>query len=826
MNFRFFISIAFSLFFMTTLLNAEPKKVGSLSGTLLDKETNTALDFANVMIFKKNAKAPLKGVNSDVNGLFSFEDITPGEYRIEASSVGYIPYNNSITIGTTDETSLGQIFLKANAKLLKSVEVSGIRSNMKLEIDKKVFSVDQSIASAGANASDILKDIPSVEVDAEGTISLRNSTSVTVWINGKPSGLTAENRGQVLEQMPAESIDKVEVITNPSAKFSPEGSAGIINIVLKKDRKSGYFGSIRAGINSPWGSNLGGNYNYNSSKIDVYANFGLRNETNNGDGYTKRQTYSTNALSNLIDTSYLNTDSKRSFDGNGLFFRGGFDYHLTDKHTIGLSGFGMDGSHNSDGEISYNYLNNDHILTEQRTRNSTSKMGHSNFDVSLDYKWDIGEEHSLQANISYGKRGHPNNSDYEQINYDADRKVTGSSYQKQSGPSDSQDWELKVDYTKKISDKWKVEAGLESELDLGSSDSKIYNGLPSGESWSIPTVADVANRFNNDENINAIYGTITGKVSSPFGFQLGLRAEQTSMTYKSIDLNSGISIPNDKNYIDFFPSVFLSYSLSTGNDIQLNYSKRINRPHGHSLNPFVNITDSANIQIGNPYLDPEYAHSFEMNYLKSWEKHTLSASVYHRITNQVIQEIRYLENNIMYQSPSNVTSSTASGMEFVAKNRLSKIIETTTTFNFYNATMDGFSYRGIDYAGTSGFSWNARLNGNLTFTKGFSGQIAGNYSAPRIIAQGETKAGYSLDLGLLKTFFDRKFMLSINARNVLNSFKFENSTWGQGFYQETSNQFFSRNIRVNLTWNFGNMKPKVKPGKGEGNDNSMEIGGE
>jgi len=818
MNFKVFISIALICCIYNQSLQANSNNTGTISGKILDKDTQGAIDFVNISLFRKDSKNPYQVKASDNKGFFNFTNIEPGIYRLETSLLGYLPYKKEVDITAGNETDLGEILMKADSKLLKSVEVTGIRSNMKLEIDKKVFSVDQSISSAGASASDILKDIPSVDVDAEGTISLRNSSSVTVWINGKPAGLTSDNRGDVLAQMPAESIDRIEVITNPSAKFSPEGSAGIINLILKKDRKSGYYGSIRTGVSYPWGKELGANINYSSSKVDAYASIGLRNNINEGKGYTNRQIYG-------ADTSYMNSDTKRSFEMSGLFMRGGIDYHLNKKQTLSLSGFSMNGSHNSNSDIAYDYLDHNMFRTKQRMRNSKSDEGHKNMEITMDYLWEIGEGHSLQTNLTYGKRENDENETYTQTDHNPLGEITNENFQKQTGPSTHEDWEFQADYVKKFSENMKIEAGIKSDWTQRNSEDNIFNGAWSGNQWILPSSPDVSNEFDYNEQIQAAYGTFTGKISK-FGYQLGLRGENTNVSFVSTDNSTGIASPKDKKYFKVFPTIFLNYNISKSSDIQLNYSKRINRPRGRSLNPFVNISDSSNIRIGNPDLNPEYADAFELNFIKSWTSHTLTSSIYHNITNNVIQDISYIDNSVMYQKPSNVTNATASGLEIVAKDRLSKMIETTSTVNFYHSTMDAFSYRGLEYKGTSGFSWNARVNGTLVFGKGLSGQVSGAYSAPRIIAQGESKGSYSLDLGLRKNFLDNKLQLSVNAQNVLNSFNFENKTRGAGFRQETSNQFHGRSLRLNLTWNFGNLKPNKKQGRDENNEKTMEVDNE
>ena len=824
MKIKSLLFFAFMASFSLGNIQAAPDATGSISGKLIDEETNTALDYVNIAIYKKGSKISFKGTGSAEDGSFGFTNVTPGDYRIEGTFMGYLPFSREVSITANKSLMLGTIFMKTDSKLLGSIEITGIRSAMKFDIDKRVFSVDQSIAAAGASASDILKDIPSVDVDAEGTVSLRNSSSVTVWINGKPSGLNSDNQGQVLEQMPAESIDHIEVITNPSAKFSPEGSAGIINLVLKKERKAGYFGSLRAGGSYPLGYNFGGNFNYSSPKVDFYANIGKRNNTNEGSGKSRRQTYSENELTGIIDTSYLNSDTEQSSEMNGLFFRSGVDYHLNDKHTISLSGFGMKGERTNDNDILYTYLDNARNLTKEQLRNSQSGGGQNNYDITMDYLWEIGEGHQLQTNLSYGERSSSDDNIYEQKYLDSDGNLTNTLYQKQTGPSSNKDLEFKADYTRKFSDKLRMEAGVKSDWTRRESENSIYSSNSEMNTQeALPLQPDAKSIFDYNEKINAIYGTFTGKIGSGFGYQLGLRGEMTNIDFTSSNTSTNSNLSKDHKYFNLFPSLFLTYSFSEGNDLQLNYSRRINRPRGRLLNPFVNISDSTNIWMGNPSLDPEYANSFELNYIRSWNNHMLSTSLYQRKTSQVIQNIRYIDNGVMFQTPSNVTNSSSTGLEFIAKNHFSKKLETTSTFNFYHTSIEDFTYRDIYYKASDGFSWNARINGTILLTSTLSGQFSGFYNAPRVVAQGETKGNYTFDAGLRKSLCNGKLKLALNGRNLLNSFKFSNKSWGDGFYQETDNQFFGRTIQLNLTWNFGNMNPKNKKMEREENDTSTDM---
>jgi outer membrane receptor protein involved in Fe transport len=822
MNVRLLSTIVLSLFSFCLTLSANPNPTGSIRGTLLEQGSNAPLDNVPVVVYQGEKKTPVKVANSDENGVFVFSDMIPGEYRIEVGFLGYLRFEDVVQVLADQKTQMGNITMKADDKMLKSVEITGLRSTMKLDVDKKVFTVDQNVASAGASTSDILKNIPSVEVDAEGGISLRNSTNVIIWINGKPSGLTADNRAQILEQMPAESIDRIEVITNPSAKFSAEGSAGIINIILKKDRKAGYYGSIRVGVSDPKGSNVGGNINYSSSKWDLFGNVGYRQNTNKGSGTIDNETYST--VGEVTTTTYKNSQTERKGDGSGLFLRAGADYHLNDKHTLGLSGFYMSGENSNNSSVSNRFLNNARELTKLQERTTTSSGENNNFEVTLDYQWEIGSEHNLHAIASTGSRRFPSNSSYLQNDFDSNHTPTNSFLQEEQGGGNDDEVEFQLDYVRKFSESWKLESGWKSTINNRESFNRIFNRA--GASEPLPSVPLLSNRFDYEEQQHAAYATLTGRITPEVGYQLGVRAENSVIHFTSTDEKTNLSSSKDKNYLNLFPTIFLNYQVAEGSDIQLNYSRRINRPRGRALNPFENISDSTNIWKGNPDLDPEYAHSIEVNFLKTWQKHTLSAALYHRMNDHVIQDIRYLKNDIMYQTPENVTKSISSGLEIVAKDNLFRILEATSTLNFFLQNMDGFTYLEKHYDSSKGFSWNYRFNGQLMLPKNLIAQISGFYSAPRVMAQGEMKASYSMDLGLRKSFLDRKLQVAINGQNLLNSFKFRNSIKGPGFSQVTSNEFFSRSIRLNVTWNFGTLKQKNKSENREGSQEpTMEMDG-
>jgi len=783
---------------------AASEELGNIKGMVIDSKTKEGLQFVNVSIKTKTHASLIKGGVTDQNGSFILGGLKEGTYIVSVSYIGYKAYEKEFVITSSNKNvNLKMIPLAEDSHELKGVEVTGQKSQMKFEIDKKVFNVDQNIASAGGSASDVLSNIPSVEVNNEGDVSLRGNSNVTVWINGKASGLSADNRAQILEQMPAESIEKIEVITNPSAKYSPDGTAGIINIVLKQDRKAGYFGSVQTGADSKGGYNGSFNINYSSSKLDVYANAGYRHHERTGGGYTNRT--NTQGTETKGDDTYLNQISDQSGDHSGLFLRGGVTYHYTPKDHFTLGGFGMFGDMNQNNTI--DYLSNVPASYYKSNRWSNSDNSMNGGNIELGYKHDFTKDSYLDFTASYNKWGMDNTSLYNQTSFYTDK--TTSSYQRQLNNMNRHEWEFQLDYQNKINDNTKFEAGYKGNLGRENSPVKTYSGL--NESSAIFDNS-LYNCFIYNQDIHALYTTYSGRISK-LGYQLGLRGEYSKVNTRSEDY-ANKSIPFSTDYFSLFPSAFISYALPNNNEVQLNYTRRISRPWGGQLNSFKNITDSTNISFGNPELNPEYSNAFELNYIKNWENHMLSFSGYYRTTDDVIQSIRYLDGNVMKTTYDNVAKSQSAGVELVGKDKLLKILDLTTTVNLFYYKLDGFSYlpegstTPVLGNASENFSWNARMIANVLLPQSISLQVTGGYNARQIVAQGTQKASYSLDAGLRKSFMNKKFSLSINARDILNSRIQHTLTSGTGFIQDSKSWRNGRQVGFTLTYNFGNMRAK------------------
>ena len=792
----------------------------TIFGRIIDAITQKPIEFVTVSVYNPQTGKNVAGTLTNQDGAFSIPSVANGDYELRASVVGYNSISKPVKV-SGKAVAMGNIPLSEDAKTLKEIEVVGQGSQMRFDIDKKVFSVDQNIAAAGGSATDVLQNIPSVNVDNEGNVSLRNNESVEVWINGKPSGLTAENRAQVLQQMPAESIEAIEVMTNPSAKFKPEGTAGIINLVMKKNRKAGYYGSLSAGSMYTQGSkpgiNAGASINYSSSKIDAFANIGHRQMNMTGTGLTDRQNF------NNGDTTLLNqfSEDKRSF--GGTFFRAGVDYHLNSKNTIGISGFGHSGSPSGTSNISYLLTDKSTAATLRNyTRDNSEVNSHGGYNLNLNHKYDLDTKGSnIITNLSYS--GHSRNGDDQFVQTDKLNTLNKLDIN-QTADNSNKELEAKTDFTKKIGENTRLELGWNSTWQNRISLADGYDNINKSE------ILSYYNKFTYQEQIHAAYATYGTRISN-LSLQAGLRAEylQKQLTSTSKNLITSISETNKldpQSYLELFPSVYMAYSLPKNNELQLNYTRRVNRPRGRQINSFRDYSDATTISYGNPALLPEFASAFELNYVKNWDNHTLSASAYYRFTDDVIQNVRFMRNSIMESTFMNLTKQQNTGLELVSKNRLFKFVNLTTSVNLYHARLNEATYQDpfnaaikVNIPGNSNFSWDTRVLANLMFSRTFSGQITGMYSAPQIIAQGKRAQDYSVDLGLRKTFMDKKINLNLMVRDLLNSRKMSATSWGDGFYQVSENRFSGRMIGLTVTYNFGNMKPKPADRK---NGNSTE----
>ena len=787
---------------------------GSVKGRIVDKTTNTAVQYVNVTVKKKGGGKVLKGAITDEKGQFSIGGLEYGDYVLTAAFIGYKETTRhfSITQGKKSH-NYAPLYISEDAQMLSEVTVTGQRQAMKLEIDRKSFDVSQEIINAGGAATDVLENIPSVEVDADGNISLRGNTSVEVWINGKASGLTSDNRSDILEQLPAESIERIEVIDNPSAKFSAEGSAGIINIVLKKDRKAGYYGSLSASGSTRGRANTSFNINYSSPLIDAYANIGYRHRAQKGD--TKSE------LLSLTSNTYQRYDGTQSSWGNNLFARAGLTWHITPKDEVTLSGMLMTGGRNSDNSLPYHYgdidaASDSYVMLRRTVSDESSDMYYAEFN----YRHSFSDKHYIDMTVDFNKWKSDEESIYQDSTEYYDDGATATEYSYQSRPQtlNNRRWEVKLDYSNTLTDNIKIEAGYQGNFNHENSPQQSYESATWDGGIGLAEDKDFFNRFIYDLDIHALYATLSLKFGK-FGIMGGVRGEYWKVHTESYTWEQEYDAtlrdePFEKDYFELFPSAFLSYQITESQQLQLNYTRRLRRPWGGQLNSFRDTRDASVTSFGNPELTPEYSHSFSLNYLKTWTRHSLLLSAYYRPTSDVIQSVSYESSadGTMYSTNMNVSKSLSTGMEMTLKNNLWRILDLSTSANFYYYKLDGFSYE-IDDQTVSGdreenFTWNARVQASLMLPYDINVQVSGRYRSRQTVTQGYRKSNFSMDLGFKKSFLNKKLTLAVNCRDLLNSRRWKTYTGDSTFTRYRERQRNGRDVTFTLTWNFGNMKQK------------------
>jgi len=811
-----------------------------ITGRVLDYSTRQVIDYANVSLSKGEQNEFVTGATTDADGTFHLSGMANGTYTISVSFMGYNEWHKTVTL-QGKVIDLGKIYLTEDTQSLNEVEVVGQGTTMRFELDKRVFSVDQNIASSGGSATDALEQVPSIDVDQEGNISLRNSEAVEIWINGKPSGLVAENRAQVLQQMPAESIKEIEVITNPSAKYSPEGTAGIINLVMKKDKKAGYYGSVNLNLDyclaPPWnippGGRAGFNFNFSRGIVDGYINLGYHYHSSNGTRNSDRYNFG------ATDTTRLIKQGNNNHRGGGMFVRAGLDLRVTDRSIIGLSGFGMVSAKNdkTNGGFSSvdnspahytqydvtNYLGpkderNSEVLTREYDRNEQGTGCHPGGNVMLDWRFEINKQHKLSMSAQYMQFGMTNDLYYIQKEYDISDHTTVLYDETQEQVSDNlnRSTQLKADYEWKPTEQSRLEAGWQTDLSWRRTNAEAWNGQQKEEYLNA-----YYNDFSNNEQTHALYITYGNRFWQKFSVQVGLRGEyflrHIESTYYD-EQDNRVTDQRDTSYFQLFPSAYLSYDFGHGHELQLNYTRRVDRPRGRQINPRQDFSDSTNISYGNPDLLPQYSSSLELNYLKYWERHVISAGLFYRFADNVIQNIKFMDEDVMRNTFINVGRRHEAGAEVIIKNRFfGELLQLTTSGEFFYNRLDKASYTPVVNGRELSevtideqniFAGSVKLNIAFLFTKTFSGQISGRYFSPSVIAQGQRDHHYSIDLGLRKTFLDKRLALALNVRDLLDSRARRNTTYSDSFWQYQENRWSSRTISLNITYNFGNQQPK------------------
>ena len=731
---------------------------GEITGKIVDNASGKPMEYANISIFSLRDSSLVGGAITDAKGFFKVEKLKPGFYKVKVDFIGYERYINTAKVNPQNPSAnIGTIKLKPATTQLSEVEVISEKPMVEFTLDKKIINVEKNIITAGGSATDILRTTPSVSVDMDGIVSLRGSTNVTILIDGKPSMLSGGDKAAILEQIPASTIESIELITNPSAKYDPEGMAGIINIKTKKEKRNGTNGliTLNYGTWEKYGASV--NLNRRTGKFNVYANYDYRNNDRNGYRKMYREYYNDDTL-----VSIINVLSDRKSSSLSHTFKGGLDYNLSPMTTINASGtYRMGGHQGSDYNTDLIY-DNLYDLTQSYTRDEISNEDNNNTDLTLGFKKKFElKDRELTADAYYSLSNENESNKYIQNNILPD---TITPEQKSIDDSKFKNFTFQSDYTEPINEKTKLDAGLKYMLRSTDDDYKFSNYDTISSDFYNDT--NLSNHFVYTDQVYAAYTTIS-KEWKKFSIQAGLRAEQTEQNGNQETMDS--IYKND--YFSFFPSFHTSYNLPKDNKLQISYSRRINRPSIRSMNPFIDASDPLTMHTGNPYLKPEYINSYEVGHIKDWKKFSLTSSLFFKQTNDVISRYRLVDSiGAMTVMPINVAKAQSYGFDFIISYQPVKFIRLSGDFSWFKTTLSGSNLE-TDLT-SSIFSYNGRFNASVFLPKSFSLQVNFRLVGPSVMAQAIRKEFYTVDAGLKKDFKNKKISLSLRFSDIFNTMRF------------------------------------------------------
>lgn len=792
-----------------------------VTGKLIEGDTKLPLEFATVTLFT-TSDVVVNGSMTDAKGEFTVE-VPSGTYNIK---LGFISFKTTEINGKeiTDNVNLGTIALAPDATLLGDIEIVAERSTVEIKLDKRVYSIGNDMMVKGGTVSDVLDNVPSVSVDAEGNVALRGNQSVTILIDGRPSTLAGSNVAEVLRLLPADSVDKVEVITNPSARYDAEGGGGIINIVLKKGKANGFNGSVIATTGDPDNHGIATNLNFRSENFNLFSNIGYNYRKNPGNSFTNTE------YLNQDNTSKSFTNERRENDRlrKGFNASFGLEYFLSDKTTWTNS---VNFRRNKGGNVTDTYFDNfdasrSYLDTRYRVNDETSDDNNVNFSTNLVHKFnDNGHELKVDGSVSMSR---------EDNSAGISDTVLGSGTSNNQRTLNNEDENrslLQADYVLPIGEKSRFEAGYRGSFSELETDARAENFT--GGIWA--NDPNYTNLLQYKEKVNALYSQFGSKIGK-FSYLLGLRWEDSNIDVNLLTINEY----NNKRYNNFFPSAFLTYEFNESTNVSLSYSRRINRPRGRFLNPFSGLESNINIFRGNPDLNPSMTNAFDIGFLKKWNKVTLSTSAYLNITDDSFQFIRQLNGAyvngtpVTITSPLNLAKEYRFGFEFNVNYNPFKWWKINSNFNFFrNETQGDYTYTYLDEQSNetvtqfedlnrTAFAWTTRVNSKISLPYKIDWQLNGNYEGPQNTAQGRRVGVASANTSLSKDILKDKATIGINVQDIFNSRKMKNETFIDNVSRSYSEmQWRQRQITLSFTYRF-NMNKNEKPKQQQQQDGGGE----
>ncbi|WP_179315444.1 TonB-dependent receptor domain-containing protein [Winogradskyella undariae] len=840
-----FITATFILFFLNFSFAQKDVKI---KGVIVEKDTNIPLEYATVVVKSKADNTIVTGGITDLKGKFEVE-VPSGIYEISVEYISYItktfPEQN-----ITKDINLGTINLELDVSTLNEVMVVAERTTVEIKLDKKVYNIGQDLTTAGGTVSDALNNVPSVAVDVEGAISLRGNENVRILINGKPSAMAGFGDSNILSQLPAEAIERVEVITSPSARYDAEGTAGILNIILRQKETLGFNGSINLTAGNPDNLGLSATLNYRKEKYNLFSNFGWRYSDAPRTTFTDVDYFDTLDDDGSVDEPEfrrIREDKKVDRLGRNYNANIGMEYFLDESSSLTGSFFYNFGN---DSDVSTNISErfNNNIIVERTLRVEKEKEKDNGYQVALNYAKKFGEDsdHKLTADFQYEKKKEDGIT-YLDENYIFTNQTNPEPFQiEQEFTNENKDeYLLQADYVLPLGKDSRFEAGYRGSFENSVTDYQLeQEDIENGNFGSLIVNDTISNIFDYTENVNALY-TQYGSKLGKFSFLFGLRLENTQLKGKidsrltEQELNDQFGFPIDtdfnKNYLGLFPTVNFIYNLTTSDDgneesITLGYNRRINRPRGWYINPFPSRSSRTNIFQGNPNLAPAYSSTFDLGYLKRWEKFTLTSSIYYQHETDSFERVQ--ENtgqtttdgiDIIRTIPINLATNKRTGAELGVMYNPEKWLRLNSSFNFFQFETEG-DFNGVDY-GAKNTSWFARFSSKVTLPLAIDWQTSAFYRGARQEAQSDTEGIFSLDLAFSKEILNKKATISVNVRDLLNSRKYQSVTTTDFYSRYSEFQWRQRQVNVSFIYRFNQMlNNKERSSRRNGGDD-MEFEG-
>lgn len=782
-----------------------------ITGIVIDDANRIPLEFANVAVYRATDSVLVSGGITNEQGQFEIAGLQRGEYYLEVNFIGFD--KSEVTDIVIDERNksvdLGRIPIRSSSVEIGGVDVIADKPQVEFKLDKKVVNVSQVISAIGGTAVDVLENTPSVQVDIEGNVSVRGSSNFTVLIDGRPSVLDGS---EALRQIPSSALESIEIITNPSAKYEPDGMAGIINLVTKKNSLNGFSGIVNAsaGTGDKYRGDITLNYKTGKFKFTVGADW--RDETNFGENSSVRETLSNDT------TTFLLIDGSRDFTRSGHNFRSGIEWYLTDKTTLSLMGeLGQSNNFRGGSGQTREYTDPESFRRFSIT-DEFSERASDFYDLNLNFQHNFNTEgHKLEAMVYYSSEETTDTEAEDEIVADENFLPTNEYIERVSAmeSEEEEEFRFKLDYTLPFSERGRLEAGALSRID------KEIEGLTfemfntETNTWEVNPDYTSVTDFRRD--VHAAYATFSTGFGN-FDFMAGLRGELTLREIRNTNQENASKL----NRFDAFPTLHTSYKIGETNEIMASYSRRINRPNGRDLDPNPNYYNRYTIRIGNPDLEPEYTDSYEIGALKRFGRSFLSLDGFYRITRNKIEGYETFEDGIFYLRSGNFNKDYSTGAELTGNINFTDWLLVNATASLYRYRITGEIFgNSIDRESTN---WNGRLNTTLKFTDNSRMQINGFFRGPSVSAQGETKSMIFTNVSYRHEFFDKKLSATISVRDPLGTGKFERISYGPDFSSWSRWTREPRVFMLTLSYRINNFKSEQRNGA-EGGDGGMDMGG-